>query len=489
MIDSHLPVLQVAVPLLGAPLCMIGHCPVRAWVVTQLTTACAFLISCALLLKVWSDGTILYALGGWAAPWGIEYRLDALNTPLLVLVSGLGALMALYARRSAALEIAADRLYLFYIVYLLNLVGLLGVICTGDVFNLFVFIEIASLSSCTLVSLNRDPLALPAAFRYLILGTLGATFILIGIGYLYALTGTLNMADLAKLLPQVQQTRTAAMAYAFITIGLALKFAMFPLHAWLPPVYTRAPSVIAALFAATTTKVFLYVWLRMTFFVFGIDYLFGQLRLDTVLLVLASLGILAGSLTAVFQYNFRRMLAYSSIAQVGYMMLGMVLATSSGLSAGLLYLFNHALIKGALFLAAGCFAWHTGAVSLRQLQGIGRRMPWSAAALMIGAAGLVGVPLSAGFVSKWYLVQAVLEQQWWLVLPILIGSLLSLVYMWRVAEVLWQEPADGETGYREAPRLMLVPLWTLALAVIWFGIDSTLPTALAARAAEQMLAW
>jgi len=485
VIGAHLPALQVILPLLGAPLCMLAHRAEWAWRIAQAVCLGCLAISGALLLQVAAEGEISYAFGGWAAPWGIEYRLDALNTPLLFLVSAVAALVAWYSHRCAAAEIAADRLYLFYLVLQLHLAGLLGVVGTGDVFNLFVFVEIASLSSYALLGLGQDRRALLAAYRYLLLGSLGATFLLVGIGYLYALTGTLNMSDLAERLGPVAHTRTAVMAFAFITVGLALKFALFPLHVWLPDAYTYAPSPIAAFFAATGAKVYLYAWLRVGFTVFDQGSILEQAQLDKVLIAAASLAVLFGSLAALLQRDLRRLLAYSSIAQIGYMVLGASLATVGGMAAALLHLFYHALVKGALFLAVGCLCLRAGTARLEQLRGIGPRMPWTTAALALAALGLVGVPLTAGFVSKWYLAQAMLDRGWWwLALLILGGSLLAACYVWKFLEPICLQPTPANDGeLREAPASMLIPLWLLAAAILVLGIDSSLPIRWATRAA------
>src|SRR5690606_20759059 len=274
-------------------------------------------------------------------------------------------------------EVAEDRVYLFYTAYLLNLTGLYGVVVTGDVFNLFVFIEISALSSYAMISLGKERQALMAAYCYLILGTIGATFFLIGVGLLYAMTGTLNIADLAVRIPALENTRTVITALAFLTVGISLKFALFPLHGWLPNAYTFAPSVVSAFLASTTTKVFIYVLLRILFSIFGPAFVFDVITLDRIFLVSALLAIFSGSIAAVYQSNVKRMLAWSSIAQIGYMILGISLISITGLLAGIIHLFNHALMKAALFMCMGCVFYRFNSVNLEDLKGIGRYMPWT----------------------------------------------------------------------------------------------------------------
>lgn len=480
---ASLPILVVIVPLLAAPL--VGLLPPGRWPwrLATLVAWTLFALAARLFVQVLHHGVIDYAIGGWAPPWGIAYRIDALNALVLLLVSGITALVLPFARLSVEQEIPRDRGPLFYAALLLLVAGLLGITATGDAFNAFVFLEISALSSYALIAMGRDRRALTAAFRYLIMGTLGATFYLIGIGLLYALTGTLNMQDLARLLPAIADTRTAHTAVAFVVVGLSLKLALFPLHLWLPNAYSYAPSAVSALLAATATKVMVYLLARFVFGVVGVEFSFGQLQLNQILLVLAVIAILSASLVAIDQSDLKRLLAYSSVAQLGYMVLGMALGSVDGLAASFLHLFNHALMKGALFMAAGAIAWRIGSTRIADLSGIGRRMPWTMAAFLIAGLSLVGMPLTVGFVSKWVLLQAVVERGWWpLLAVVLVGSLLAMVYLWRVVEVAWFKP--NESGLREeAPLSMLLPIWALVLANLYFGIDTRLSFGSAERAA------
>ncbi|WP_419166428.1 monovalent cation/H+ antiporter subunit D family protein [Candidatus Palauibacter sp.] len=489
MIGGQLPVLQVVIPLIAAPLCIILRR--RALVLPFAIGVCwiTFAVSVALLGEVLASGVITYELGGWSAPWGIEYRVDALSAFVLLFVSGLGALVLTYAPRSLADEIPASRHYLFCTLYLLCLTGLLGIAITGDLFNVFVFLEISALSSYALIAQGGRRQALPAAFQYLVMGTIGATFILIGIGLMYQMTGTLNMADMAARLPAAGGSRTALVAFGFLTVGIALKMALFPLHVWLPNAYAYAPSVVSAFIAATATKVSVYILLRFMFSVFGIEFSFEELGLGRALMPLALAGIVIASTVAIFQRNVKRMLAYSSVAQIGYMVLGISFATATGLTGGIVHLFNHALIKGGLFMAMGCIMLRLHSVDLEDMAGIGRAMPWTMAAWALGGLGLIGVPATAGFISKWYLIQAALEDYSMLVAVIvLFSSLLALVYVWRVLEIaFFREPSERAREAREAPLSMLIPTWVLLAATVFFGIYTSYSAGVASRAAEAVL--
>jgi multicomponent Na+:H+ antiporter subunit D len=486
---EQLPILQVVVPLAAAPFCvLLRRSSVALGFCVGVCTA-TFGMSVALLLRVLRSGVISYELGGWAAPWGIEYRIDALGAFMLFLVSGIGAVVISFAPRSVAREIPRERHYLFCTAFLLCLTGLLGIVITGDLFNLFVFLEISSLSSYALIALGSRRQALTAAFQYLILGTIGATFILIGIGLMYGVTGTLNMIDMAHRLAADPGHRTVLVAFAFFSVGVCLKMALFPLHLWLPDAYTYAPSVVTAFLAATATKVSVYILLRFVFTVYGADFAFQVMPLDRILMPMALAGIFVASTVAIFQRDVKRMLAYSSVAQIGYMVLGISFGTVAGLTAGVVHIFNHALMKGGLFLAMGCVALRIGSSDIDDLRGIGRTMPLTAFAWTVGGLGLIGVPVTVGFVSKWYLISAAWEKHWWPVAAlVLLSSLLALVYVWRVVEAAYFEPPpDGREQVREAPLALLLPTWLLIGASVYFGLWTSLTTDAARRAAETLL--
>ncbi|NVJ91553.1 MAG: monovalent cation/H+ antiporter subunit D family protein [Methylocystaceae bacterium] len=486
--SAHLPVLQVLIPLLAAPFCVVLRHRDIAWAISLITSLVCFAISLMILDQVLTQGVISYFMGGWPAPWGIEFRIDVVNAYVLVIVSAIGAIVSLYGRHSINKEIPRNQIYLFYTAYLLCLTGLLGMTATGDAFNLFVFLEISSLSTYALISLGKNRRALTASYQYLIMGTLGATFYVIGLGLLYMMTGTLNIVDLHNKLADVDGSlRTFQAALAFLTVGLSLKLALFPLHLWLPNAYTYAPSTVTAFLASTATKVAVYVMLRVFFTIFGVD-LFEETGVPNIIMILAICGMFVASTVAIFQENLKRMLAYSSVAQIGYIMLGISFLSVTGVSAGIVHLFNHAIMKCALFLALGCVMYRVGSVKLSDMHGIAKKMPWTMGAFVVGGLSLIGVPLTVGFVSKWYLINAAMEADMMPVAAlILLSSLLALVYVWRVIEVAYFRAPKTESNIKEAPLSMLIPLWIMAGASIYFGIDTDMTLGVAELAAEMLV--
>jgi len=491
-VSQNLPALLVVVPMILAPLAALLNRSGPSWVVAAIGSWFSFGAALRLLGRVLDEGVVVYSLGGWAAPIGIEYRIDQVSAFVTVIVSSIAAIAILYARSSVRDEIHEDRHALFYAAFLLNVCGLLGISITGDVFNVFVFLEVSSLSAYAMIALGQDRRALTSAFQYLIMGSVGATFIVIGIGLLFVMTGTLGMADLAARIPAVwasgEGDRTIAVAFTFLTVGVTLKLALFPLHLWLPNAYTFAPSAVTGYMAATSTKVSVYLLMRFFFTVFGEQFSFEQMHLDMVLTPLALVSILAMSLVAIYQSNVKRLLAFSSVAQIGYMVLGISLGSVVGVAAGIIHLFNHAVMKGALFMAMGCVMYRIGSVRLEDMKGLGKAMPWTMAAFVGGGLSMIGVPLTVGFVSKWYLVQGALAQGRWAVAAVvMVGSLMALIYIWKVVEVAYFQRREDEADIREAPLSLLIPTWALVAASFWFGIDAGTTSSVAISAAETLL--
>lgn len=488
-LEVHLPALQVIVPLLTAPLVVLLQQRGLAWVAATAASLCSFGLAMRLVHAVDLHGELGYAVGSWPAPYGIELTVDAFSVLLLLIVSGASSMALLAARTSLDREVAVERQPLFYCAWLLVLAGLSGIVVAGDAFNIFVFMEISSLATYVLIAGGPQRRALTAVFKYLVMGTIGATFYLIGVGLLYMMTGTLNLGDMEARLRDVADLKPVLVAGGFITVGLVLKAAVFPLHTWLPNAYAYAPHAVSVFIAACSTKIALYVLLRFDFLVFRDNLAGYDTHVTAFVLPLALLAVLVASGIAIFEQDLKRLLAYSSIAQIGYILIGASLGSVTGLAAGIVHMFNHALSKGALFLAVVSLSSAGAALSVHGLAGEARRQPLAMAAFVVAGLSLIGIPGTAGFVSKWYLAVAALEfgsGGVWLVVAVLVSSLMAVAYVWRVIEAAYFGSAG--TGVRtERPGWALAALWIAAVANVYFGLQPELPFELASDAAEVLL--
>lgn len=491
-LKDHLPILVVVTPLIGAGVVAMVPRATLAWAVTTVVAIATAVLAVLLLFQVREHGVQTYALGGWKPPVGIGYRIDILNAYVLVIVAVLCAVIMPYALKSVPADVDDRSQPWFYAIYLLCLTGLLGMAASGDAFNVFVFMEISSLATYVLIAMGRDKRALVAAYQYLIMGTIGATFYVLGVGLLYIVTGTLNLADLSGRLGEAfaLNPRPIMAALAFIVVGISLKLALFPLHVWLPNAYTFAPPFATVFLAATATKVAVYVLLRMYFSVFGVAINVSALPVTEALLVLSVAAMFLASILAFYENRVERILAYSSVAQIGYIMLGISLANEDGLTGGIAHIYNHAVSKALLFLSIGAVTYRLGHPYVEQLAGIGRKMPLTMATFVLGGLSIIGVPGTAGFVSKWYLgTGSVAAGTPLLVFLIVASSIIAVLYVGRIVEVAYFRPVSKDCANASDPPLtMMVPMLAMACAVVYFGIDPTYSADLAREAAKLLLA-
>ncbi|WP_435361577.1 complex I subunit 5 family protein [Haloarchaeobius sp. DFWS5] len=430
---THLVPLLVAVPLLGAvvPFLLGGRFPRFS----RRATAAVLLLQFALAILVVRDvartGSVSYVVGGLPAAYGIGLLVDALSSVFVLLVAGSGAVFYCTVRTDATGP--TDSLWLLLVA------GLTGVTVTADVFNLYVFLEISGLAAYALVAGRRDGAAALAALKYLLVGTVGATLYLLGIGYAYVATGTLAMADLRVALAGVGYESPLVLAsFAFVTLGLAVKLALFPLHQWKPDAYATAPVDVSALLATLGSTVPGYAFVRLTFDVYTVDLFAAVPLVQHSLLAVGVVSVLAGGYLTLRQSNLRRLLAYSSILQFGLVVVGLALATTAAVTGALVLLVANAVSKGGLYVAAGLFERERGATTVSAFAGLGRAWPVTAGAAAVVFASLVGLPPSAGFAGKWYVALAAVESDAWLVATVvLLSTLLSLAYAGRVVERLF----------------------------------------------------
>ncbi len=479
MIDlsSHLPILVIITPLLAAftvPVVGLWNKKYCYFILLG-----AFLLQSAFALRILKivieNGSIHYYIGGWIPPWGIEYAVDLLNAYVLSIVTVISLIIAIYAKKSVEKEISKGIVH-FYALLLLLVTGLSGIVVTGDIFNLYVFLEISSLAAYALIAVGRGREALMASFNYVIMGTISACFILLGIGNLYMVTGSLNMIDLAALLPSIYSSKVVLTACAFFCVGFSIKIALFPLHIWLPNAYTYAPSAVSSIIAATMSKVGVYAFIRIMYTVFSSDFIINYLPVTAILGWVAALAIIVGSIMALAQYDLKRMLAYSSISQIGYVVLGIALANPLGMAGGLLHILNHALMKGCLFLVAGAIIYATGFRNIHDFRGLGKKMPLTMAAFIVAALSMIGVPPTVGFLSKWYLALGAIDAGNWIFLGvILLSSLLNLAYFWRVIDIIYFSKPKTNIDIVKVPISMNIPILILAFGCVFFGVFGYIP--------------
>ncbi|MEA3488444.1 MAG: monovalent cation/H+ antiporter subunit D family protein [Euryarchaeota archaeon] len=480
---EHYPVLVIVISMFAAFTILIAGMLNKkaAFPISLATIFIQLLMALSMLKRVLAEGPIHYQLGGWAPPWGIEYVIDTFNAYVLIVILLLSFVCAIYSKRSVEKELPL-KIVPFYSVFQLLITGLCGIVVTGDIFNLYVFLEISALASYALIAVAGGR-ALKASYNYVIMGSMGACFYLLGAGFLYAVTGTLNMADLSALLPPLYGNRAVQAAFVFFAVGMSIKMALFPLHVWQPDAYTYAPSAVSAIIAATMSKVSVYALIRVIFSVFTIEFLQSYGGVEMALCWIAAIGIIAGSVLAIQQTKLKRMLAYSSIAQIGYIVLGIGLAPISawGLVGAIAHILNHAIMKGCLFLAAGAFIYKLNLWDIKDFEGLGKKMPFASAAFTLAAIAMIGVPPCTGFATKLYLLFASLDATatmpisgYAFVVILMISTLLNLAYFWRIVDrIYFVNSGHGhhnDTKKADVPISMVVPMLLLAVLCIVVGI-------------------
>ena len=492
MTVGHFPILVVMVPLMAAYLMpVLGLWRRRlCYPLATVSIFISFCISLVLVRSVMASGTISYHLGGWTPPWGIELVVDYLSAFMCITITFISLLTVVYSENYINKELPTGKTTLYYTLLMLVIGGMLGVVVTGDLFNLFVFTEVFSIAAYALVAIAGKREAFIASFRYLLMGAIGTSLVLLGISYLYAITGTLNMVDLSVRLQPWYGSSIVSAALAFLIVGFSIKTALFPLHTWLPDAHSIALSPISVMLSALVIKVGAYAIIRTLFTVFQPGFITEVVPVAPVLTWLAAAAILIGSLFAISQTDLKRMLAYSSVAHIGYVVLGIALATEMGMTGGILHIFNHAMAKGCLFLCAGAIIYKTGLRNISDLTGLGVRMPITAAAFALSALSMMGIPPTAGFFSKWFLCMGAIEAGGWIfAIVILLGSLLTAVYYFRVLYVIYfgEHKHVEQVGTDEVPPGMLVPIAILALGCILFGIFVGIPLSVVEPAVRVLL--
>ncbi|UPM43888.1 monovalent cation/H+ antiporter subunit D family protein [Halocatena salina] len=437
---TDLPALVIVFPIFASIVVLLfGLVRQRiGWPIATIASVVQVAMAGSLAIRGFDGDPVRYVVGGFTTPYGIELVIDGLSATMIVLVAVVALGVLGYART------AGPRSNSFYATYLLLVAGLTGMSATGDMFNMYVFLEITGLTAYALVASGKSGRSALAALKYLLVGTFGASLFLLGIGYAYVATGTLNMNDLSGQLAAVGHTSPLVQAaFGLLVVGLFVKIAVFPLHTWQPAAYAGAPDTVSSLISALVSTVSAYALLRIVFSVFTVDFLAANPFARNVLMAGATISIVVGSLLAVAQNEIKQLLAYSSVSQFGLIIGAIAVGNGTALTGAAIHLVGHAIMKGGLFLTSGLIGNSTGARTVEEFEGLGKYLPAGAGSFGIIALAMVGVPPTIGFVGKWYIALGAVEAQSWpLAVIILLSTLLTLAYFARLIERMYfREPA------------------------------------------------
>lgn len=437
----------------------------------------AFCLSVLNLIYVINHGAYEYLIGHFEAPFGIVFRIGIIESLLGILFTIIPIMVIWYSYYSIGKDVKEHRVKFYYTLINLLVASLLGIIFTGDIFNSFVFLEVSTLASCGIIVVKDKKENIKATMKYLILSSLGSGLFLMGIAYLYSITGYLDMKAISESLHLIaaDYPKMILISISIITIGLAIKSAMFPLHVWLPDAHSSAPSTSSSLLSALVIKAPVILMFKVLYQVYGVETL-NDTNILKVLLIAGCAGMILGSLFAKYQKNIKRMVAYSSVAQMGYIFFGIGLGNELGFTIAFYHIFTHAFTKSALFLAVGSMIEQTGEKQIDKLRGIGKEMPITLAIFTLGALSMVGIPILPGFISKWNLALATIETgSFALLAVILISSLLNAVYYFPIII----NGYFGETNLegkifksKSKPVIELIPLIILAVGLVLVGLAS-----------------
>ncbi len=474
--SHHFPAILFLLPMFAAismPVVCLKH---RQWSrpISIAVLVAMVGVSILNLISVIHHGEVRYAFSGWAAPLGIEWVADGLASVILVVLSLLGLLALVFAGPASPKDLGG-RIVHYYILILLLIASLVGIVFAGDLFNLFVFLEVAAISSYALIGVAGGR-ALFAAFRYLILGTLGASLYLLGVSYFYAASGTLNMADMAEKLPQLLTSKAVVGGLLFMFIGLGIKMALVPFHAWLPDAYTYAPESISPILASLVTKVALIGWVRIIYWVLGAKAIVYDIPVLLLVGVLGTLAAVIGAVLALSQRDIKMMFSYGGISHIGIILIGVSQGNHTGFVGGVFYLLNDAVMQAALFFLAGVAICQYGVRTVEDMGQIGKRAPWFMVALVVVALGMIGLPPTGGFFGKWYIILGALEANNYIaVAAVLLSTLLTLAYFLKIFESIFRHPAtDSEILPGETPLPFKLSVGITAAAVMILGLCSDL---------------
>jgi multicomponent Na+:H+ antiporter subunit D len=474
---SQLPFYVVGVPLFTA--LFIGSLgvfyPALVRVFGVVGMALGGMAAIALFGLVKSQGVVSYFFGGWPAPIGIAYSVDHLNALMILLIYVVSTLAFVYSLKSVTFEIPASKHGYYYTLYFLLITGLVGITITGDAFNLYVLFEICALSSYALLAMGGKRSYL-ATFFYLLVGSIGACFYLLGVAYLFIKTGTLNIAHLFELIPPLYFTKSIVIAFIFVNLGLFIKMAMFPLHSWLPSLYSKAPVSTTCLLAPLGTKLSIYILLRFYLNVFSPEYVFQILNIQSLMMWLSTIAIVVGSLYAIFHTEYRKIISCIVVAEIGYIVGGIWTGHPDSMFAAIYHILADSFMTLSLFMIAGVVIFYIKSEKVKDIHHIFRSFPITAVAMIVVFLSIVGVPPTSGFFSKMYLIKGAYQMGYYqFIVALLFSSLVSLFVFFRFFESYFFGGADATTNTvvvaQDKSKRLAIPLILVSVLIIWLGLS------------------
>ena len=479
--SHNIPLLVLASPLLAALAVNLFGSFSRKIIpaIVEASLAASFCGALCVLSDVIRHGAYTYTVGGWRAPYGIELVVDPLAAVMLVLVS-LVALLSSGVAVPTVFKSMPNKTHLFFALYLIHVAGMLGMVLSGDAFNMYVLLEIVSITSYGLVAMGNGP-ALFASINYIMMGTVGACFYLLGVGYLYVCTGSLNMGHIAQLLPSAGSQMSVIAAFCFIILGLLIKMGFFPLHSWLPNAYSSAPRAAGALLAPLMTKVMIYLMIRFAYSVFSFDFVTASLPFfRDALIGMSSIGVIVCSVMAYRQNNFVRMFTYVIIAEVCYMTGSLWIGSRMSLYGTVFHIFNDSLMTLSVFCIANIFFYCEKRLNLKDFKNIFDTMPFVACMFVLCALSIIGIPPFCGFFSKWYLLLGGLEShRYFYVASLLFSSITNMLIFARFIQMAFpSRSSESAHSAKKGQAVLHVPfsmravLCTLTLLFLLIGLNA-----------------
>lgn len=445
--------------------------------ISLITMGTNFVLSLIVFKYIQNNGMYLYSVGHFDSPIGIEFYIGNIEAIMGILFTFVPLMVIWYSVYTIDKEIKETRIPLYYALINILIGSLLGIVYTNDIFNGYVFIEVGTLAACGIIVVKDKKESIKATLKYFIMSCLGSGLVLMGIAFLYTMTGQLNISFIHRELMKVYTNYNNAIlvSLGLFTMGFGVKSAMFPLHTWLPDAHSSAPTSSSALLSGLVLKAYVYLLIKVLYRVYGIE-LINNFPILSIILVLGSLGMIIGSLFAISQKHIKRVIAYSSVAQMGYIFLGIGLGSELGVAIAVFHIIGHAITKSAMFLCAGAMIESTGHKELDALKGVGKEMPLTLALFTMGALSMVGIPIMPGFISKWYLALASIRgDKMVFVAVVLISSLLNaLYYLPIVINGFFGEEnlKDKEYNSKSKPFKEMLPVVALIIVMIYTGIIS-----------------